>query len=256
MDYLQEIQTLLKRYDEIVLVTMVDHRGSAPQVDGAKAVFFEGDLLWGTVGGGKVEEAVKLEAKNLQSSPEKTIFKKWNLQKDIGMTCGGEVSFFFEKLGSEVLNIAVFGAGHVAQALVPQLLKLDCRVTWVDERSEWLDKAKEHPRLKKVLSNDPKSLVSELKTGSFIISMTPGHKFDVPVLEQAFHNGDQFPYIGCIGSNQKAQVIKSDLKKLGIEERDLERLFCPIGLKFGRNIPEEIAFSIVAQIITERDNLS
>ena len=83
--------------------------------------------------------------------------------------------------------------------------------------------------------------------------MTQGHKFDVPILHEAFIKGESFPYIGVIGSKQKAQVIKRDLLALGVLGRDLERLFCPIGLDFGTNVPEEIALSIAGQILTERD---
>lgn len=256
MDFSFELEKLIKSHGQVVLAILTSHRGSAPQVDGAKAIVSSSGLLWGTVGGGKVEEAVKKECIALLDSNKTTKSFKWNLQKDIGMTCGGEVSFYLEKFGSPGLNIAVFGAGHVAQALVPLLLKLNCQVTSIDSRPEWLEKLPKGHKLKKIQSANMDDHITCLPAGTFIISMTQGHKFDLPILKKALDKGEYFPYVGVIGSKQKAQVIKHDLLEQGVSANDLERLICPIGLDFGRNIPEEIAFSIIAQILQVRDRLS
>ncbi|MFT6069054.1 MAG: xanthine dehydrogenase accessory factor [Bacteriovoracaceae bacterium] len=256
LEFSRELDKFILSHGEVVLAIQTSHRGSAPQVDGAKAIIASGGLLWGTVGGGKVEQAIKKEGLDLLESKETTKSIKWNLQKDIGMTCGGEVSFFLEKFGKPNLEIAVFGAGHVAQAFVPLLLNLNCSVSSIDSRLEWLNKLPENEKLKKLHLEEMSSYIDELKPGTFIISMTQGHKFDLPILEKALKCGDKFPYVGVIGSKQKAQVIRQDLLSLGSCPNDLERLICPIGLDLGRNIPEEIAFSIIAQILQVRDRLS
>ena len=68
-------------------------------------------------------------------------FAEWNLQKDVGMTCGGVVSMFFENMLPKARwKIAVFGAGHVSQELIPLLLKLDCDVSCADPLIYWLNK--------------------------------------------------------------------------------------------------------------------
>lgn len=256
LDAYNELNKALEVHDELVLAIMVDHRGSAPQIDGAKAIISKTGLVYGTVGGGKIEQRVILESIELLSSTVATKFLKWNLQKDIGMTCGGEVSFYIEKYGSAKLDVAIFGAGHVSQALVPLLLKLNCRIKCIDSRPEWLEKLPNSEKLEKVCLETPFEYVSSLKKGSFLISMTQGHSFDLPILEKALKRREDFPYIGVIGSNQKAQVIKADLVSRGFSQCDLEHLICPIGLKFGSNVPEEIAFSIIAQILSKRDSLS
>jgi xanthine dehydrogenase accessory factor len=256
IDFSYKLETFIKTHGEVVLAILTSHRGSAPQVDGAKAIVSRDGLLWGTVGGGKVEEAVKKECRELLNSKEKTKSLKWNLQKDIGMTCGGEVDFYLEKFGVPEFEIAVFGAGHVAQALVPLILNLNCSLTVIDGREEWLNRLPVSPKLKIVHLKNMAQFVSDLAKGTFLISMTQGHSFDLPILEKAFERKSDFPYIGVIGSKQKAQVIKKDLLDKGVLASDLEYLTCPIGLDFGRNIPEEIAFSIIAQILQVRDRLS
>jgi xanthine dehydrogenase accessory factor len=95
------------------------------------------------VGGGKLEAkaialAQELLAKNENRKNCQLI--KWNLTKDVGMTCGGVVSLVFEVFAGAEWQIAVFGAGHVAQELVPLVTKLDCRAHCVDSRRDWLDK--------------------------------------------------------------------------------------------------------------------
>tara|TARA_Y100000590_G_scaffold263893_1_gene296358 strand:+ start:209764 stop:210540 length:777 start_codon:yes stop_codon:yes gene_type:complete len=253
IDFIKKMETAIENYGEVVLATMVSHRGSAPQIDGAKVIFTKEGLFWGSIGGGKIEHAVQIKSKEMLEENEANFFAKWNLQKDIGMTCGGEVSIFFEKFGKPKLKIAVFGAGHVSQSLIPLLLKLDCEVKCIDPRVDWIEKLPSHKKLEKVCIENSEDAIASLEKGTFIISMTQGHKYDVPILHKAFLKAADFPYIGVIGSKQKAQVIKADLKELGILEQDLERLFCPIGLNFGSNIPEEIAFSIIGQILTERE---
>src|SRR5687767_11572314 len=112
--------------------------------------------VFGTVGGGKIETRAIEEAKSLltDSAAPKTRFHQWSLEKDIGMTCGGTVRVYFEAFNVTRWNIVVFGAGHVAQALVPLLVQLDCRVTCIDPREEWLSRLPASPKLTKVLSAD------------------------------------------------------------------------------------------------------
>lgn len=254
--FIKELDYLLEKNTEVVLATMVKHVASAPGVDGAKVIVSKNGLQFGTVGGGKIEERVIDEAKSLLLKKSTTLFITWNLQREIGMTCGGEVSFFFEKFGRSHFEVAIFGAGHVAQALIPLLLKLDIFVSCIDSRKTWLDRLPDTPKLEKVLLDEPATYVDSLSSDTFILSITQGHKFDLPILEKAFNNVSKFPYIGAIGSDKKAQVLKHDLLTLGVNAPDLERLLCPLGQKFGSNSPVEISFSIIAQLLSERDRLA
>jgi xanthine dehydrogenase accessory factor len=235
-----------------ILITLVNHIGSSPQDVGAKAFASVSGLVTGTVGGGKIEARAISHAKEMLENKTKHDFKQWNLQTDIGMTCGGVVSFYFEEVDSQSdWHIAIFGAGHVSQQLTKLLCFLDCQLTVIDSRSEWLDKIPAHPRLTKRLEKNMADALSQLQSNCYIISVTMGHGFDLPILEKAMSEFN-FPYIGAIGSEQKAKVLKRDLLQKNINEKKVNSLYCPIGENFGSNDPAEIAFSIIAQLLKLR----
>lgn len=248
----------LSRFKEVgtivIVVTMVNARGSSPQDVGARIIIGQDGLLYGTIGGGKLEEKVIAHAKTMLSLDFKNDFREWNLQTDVGMTCGGVVGLFFEKIQlTSDWKIAVFGAGHVAQELVRLLLKLDCEITCIDPRMEWLEKLPEHSRLKKIQTDEMLSVLKSLSEKTFIALMTMGHAYDLPILVEAMKNYN-FPYIGVIGSDSKARVLKNDLLKNGVDQLKIEKLYCPIGERIGNNQPAEIAISIVAQLLKARDS--
>lgn len=235
-------------------VTLVDSVGSAPADRGAKMLVTHAGLVAGTVGGGKIEACALLEAqKILQASGSEPLFAQWNLQTDLGMTCGGIVRLFFEPFYIARWPIAVFGAGHVAQALIPVLLRLDCSLTCYDTRQEWLDRLPNSSKLRRICADDLASQVENLPDNAFVVLMTMGHSTDLPILRQLLVR--PFPYLGVIGSKSKAGALRNTLLKEGYSPEDCARLFCPIGLPLGSNHTHEIAISITAQLLQIRDNL-
>jgi len=239
-----------------VLVTLVEAIGSTPQDAAAKMLVTAKGLHFGTVGGGKVEAAaLKLAAELLEKGEAKPRFVSWTLKGDVGMTCGGSVKFYFEPhFGPGPWNIAVFGAGHVAQALIPVLTPLPCRVTCADSRSDWLDRLARAPNLRAVHADLPESLVPSLPDGTFLLVMTMGHSTDRPILRRALTERN-FPFIGVIGSSAKAEVLRRELIADGVSPEQASRFHCPVGLDFGTNHPHEIALSIAAQLLSERDRV-
>lgn len=240
------------------MVTLVDVLLSAPQEVGAKLLVTSQGLYGGTIGGGKLEAAAIRESLSMLATedlPPKMIFKnkllRLNLKRDLGMTCGGEVSLFFDAQLYHQWQIAIFGAGHVSQALVRVLLSLECQLTVIDERQDWLDKLPHDPKLKKVCLSPLAAYVPELPKETFVISMTQGHAHDLPVIHAVLERGVP-PYLGVIGSDSKARVLRRDLKDLGVPEDRILRMNCPIGLAFGSRSPYEIAISIAAQLLTVR----
>jgi xanthine dehydrogenase accessory factor len=242
----------------MVVVTQVSQRGSAPNDISSRIIIGKnGDILWGTVGGGKVEAHCKKLATEFLNSKEhvENQTHTWNLQKDIGMTCGGEVTMFFEiHKPQDRWEVAIFGAGHIAQELVRLLVRLDCHLTVADQREEWLAKLPEHKRMKKICTDDLASVVDTLSPNTFIASMTMGHASDVPVLTRALTKF-QFPYVGVIGSEAKRNRIEKDLLEKGVSPERIKEFFCPMGEEFGRNAPAEIALSVAAQLLKKRDHL-
>jgi xanthine dehydrogenase accessory factor len=253
-----------------VCVTMVEAVGSTPQDTGSKMLVTAEGLVTGTVGGGKVEfKAIQFAQQMLRGDrvqdagcgendpspqhPASSILLDWNLKRDVGMTCGGSVKLFFETYNYSEWRIVVFGAGHVAGAVVECLAAIDCHVTCVDPRAEWIERIPARPRLRKVQTSEPRALVAELPSDSFVVCMTMGHATDRPILEEIFRQGRQFPFLGVIGSRAKRAVLVKDLTTAGIALETAQQFHCPIGLELGTNQPGEIAVSVVAQLIQERD---
>jgi xanthine dehydrogenase accessory factor len=242
-----------------VTVTMVSSRGHAPQDPGAKALISSQGLEAGTVGGGKVEarciEDAKARLARAVESPDATRpeLVTWNLQRDIGMSCGGEVTYLFETHATTAWKIAIFGAGHVSQALVRTLSPLACRITVVDSRPEWLERLPHAPNIERILVAEPADGVEKVDPRSYFAVMTRGHATDVPVLRAIHAKIPDCAYVGVIGSDVKAIRIRSELKAEGLSPSFIEKLRCPMGLPFGGNDPSEMAISIAAEFLQERD---
>lgn len=240
---------------EIVVITLVDFKGSVPQTLGAKATVNLHGLFKGTVGGGKVEAKAVLFAQEILRKSDSPICQlvTWNLTSDVGMTCGGVVTFLFELSRPQAWKIVVFGAGHVAQELVPLLTRLNCFVTCIDSRAEWLDKIPQAENLVKKLAAEPCEIVKEFSEACFFILMTQGHATDLPILAEILKTRTNAPYVGVIGSKTKALSLKAHLKAMDFTEEKINKYHCPIGLDIGNNTPVEISYSVIAQVLQVRD---
>ncbi len=254
--FFEALNELAASGEPFVSVTVVDTLGSTPQDRGSKMLVTPAGRVHGTVGGGKIEARCIDEARQLLADPSapKTRFYQWSLNKDIGMTCGGVVRVYFEAFNVTRWNIVVFGAGHVAQALIDTLVKLDCRITCIDPRPEWLARIAESPKLTKVQSADMPAEVAKIPDGSFVVLMSMGHTTDKPVLLEILRTRT-FPYLGVIGSDAKAKRLRQDIAEAGLPEEKQRAFFCPVGLEIGSDSPQEIAISVAAQMLQERDRL-
>lgn len=255
--YVERLAELARTGAPFVSVTMVDAVGSTPQDAGSKMLVTAEGLHSGTVGGGKIENkaigfAQEMLRADAADAPSNKLVE-WNLQRDVGMTCGGVVTLYFESYNRADWRIIVFGAGHVAAAVISCLGPLHCQITCIDPRAQWLDKIPEVPGLKKIECAEPRSLVESLPSDAFVICMTMGHASDRPILEEVFRQQRRFPFLGVIGSNAKRKVLERELKAAGISADRIHEFHCPIGLPLGNNQPEEIAISVVAQLLQERD---
>lgn len=256
----EQLVSLEREGTSFVLVTLVEALGSTPQDTGAKMLVTLAGRHAGTVGGGKVEaQAIAFAQEMLApTAPDagQSRFVTWTLKTDVGMTCGGSVKFYFEPhlAAGTAWPIVIFGAGHISQALLRVLLPLPCAITVCDPRPEWLDQLPRARNLQIVQHENPAELVPTLPDRAFLLCMTKGHSSDRPILERALTERS-FPFIGVIGSAAKAAVLRRELQAAGISAERAAQFHCPVGLDFGSNHPHEIALSIAAQLLTERDRL-
>ena len=152
------------------------------------------------------------------------------------------------------LELIIFGAGHVGQAtgLIAAIMGYD--VTVVDDREEFAARSRfPDPRIN-LLACDYGSAAERLNisTSTAVVIVTRGHQYDELCLKNVI--GSSADYIGMIGSRKRVLSVFKKLASEGVSERDLERVHAPIGLRIGARSPQEIAVSILAEIIDHVNN--
>ena len=251
---MKKLAEFLKQGKAAVSVILVETSGSTPQDAGSKMLVTAEGLAFGSIGGGEVEYLAIKQAQNMLDPhhSQHTQLLQWNLNKDIGMTCGGTVKLYFERVHRVPWAIAIFGAGHIANVLIPMLLHLECQITCFDSRKDWLEKLPTSSQLTCVHSENLAEHVCTISPKAFVLLMTQGHATDFPILKKFLETRQQ-PYLGVIGSPSKAHLLKRQLQDHGMAQEKCQNFTCPMGLPFGSNHPYEIALSISAQLIERRD---
>jgi xanthine dehydrogenase accessory factor len=157
------------------------------------------------------------------------------------------VQVFIEPLGTEWV-LVVFGAGHVAQPLVRLARRVGLRVIVADDRADYANRDR-FPDAEQVLVDDLGRLARTIELGpsSYVVIVTRGHEHDREVLAHVIARNPG--YIGMIGSRAKVARVFADLRKQGVLDDRLEAVHAPIGLDVGAETPEEIAVSIIAEIL-------
>ena len=260
-EYLVQAGRLAERGIAFVTVTLVEPEGHVPQDIGAKAIVTAEGLAWGTVGGGRleakaIEHAREMLTRSLGTDGAPMAIKpelvRYELARDLNMVCGGAATLFYEVATASAWNIVVFGAGHVAQATVALLATFHCNLLCIDPRQEWIDRLPSRPNLRTIVAAQPADVVATLPSGAFVLCMTQGHATDLPIVRELLRE-NRFAFVGAIGSEPKARTMRSALLKEGLDEGLVAAIRCPLGLPFGSNAPAEIAVSIAAQLLEQRD---
>jgi xanthine dehydrogenase accessory factor len=233
----------------VVVVTQV--RGSAPREAGVRMIVSGGELVWGTIGGGKLErQAIGRAGELLAAGGSVTESADYTLGEDIGQCCGGAVTLFYETFPWIERSIAIFGAGHVAQALAGLHDYLGVAVQLIDSREE----EEIRPRLPverawKITCVDcPEEEVDELPAGALVLIMTHDHAIDLAILERVLARGG-FPYVGVIGSDRKWKRFEQRLLQRGFSPEVIESVHCPIGASKTSKQPRAIAISVAAELL-------
>jgi xanthine dehydrogenase accessory factor len=250
-------------HEPAVLVSVTATQGSAPRAAGAwMAVFADGVL--GTVGGGHLEFEAIAQARRRLLIGEGEAMRRFALGPGLGQCCGGAMQLRFEpvraadipalqsRLAPQLAPLALFGGGHVGQALVDALAPLPYAVRWIDSRDEIfpaqlpLNVTSEH-------SDPVHGAVRDLAPGSCVLIMSFSHAEDLDVVAaclRRLREHDDLPYIGLIGSNAKWATFRHRLEERGFSGVELARVTCPIGLPgIQGKQPAVIAASVAAQIL-------
>ena len=247
-NWISALAELQQQGEPCVLVTIIEEQGSTPRNSGSKMVISAAHAF-DTIGGGHLEyKAMQIAREMLGSGKQDTHLQRFSLGASLGQCCGGVTVLLFEPMGQVQAHIAVFGAGHVARALVPLLASLPCRVRWIDSRAQEFP-ALIPPGVQKIITEEPVDEVETLPAGCFCIVMTHNHALDLE-LSAALLKRNDFTYFGLIGSKTKRVKFEHRLRERGISASHLQRMRCPMGLSEVKGkLPVEIAISIAGEII-------
>jgi xanthine dehydrogenase accessory factor len=212
----------------------------------------DGTIL-GSIGGGSLEAQVCKEAIKVMGENRSTVLRFDLTGKEVaeeGMICGGNMEVFVEPILPEPC-LFIFGGGHISLFLAKMGKMVGLKVVVIDDRPEFANPER-FPEADEVIAQDVPLAFPRLSTNkaSYIAIVTRGHLQDETVLEWAAKT--DAAYIGMIGSRKKNQAVFSHLKARGIPEKRLKEVHAPIGLNINAKTPEEIAVSIVAEIIKAR----
>ncbi|HED13394.1 MAG TPA: xanthine dehydrogenase accessory protein XdhC [Gammaproteobacteria bacterium] len=230
-----------------VLVTILGAHGSTPCNAGTKMVITR-EQSFASIGGGNLEfQAINRARCMLEERGPAQVLEHVLLGADLGQCCGGSTSLLFERLQPTQVRIALFGAGHIGQALLPILATLPVQLFWIDERTELLQLSG-LPNINQI-SEAPIPWISQLPAGVFYLVMTHSHALDLVIVEAVLQRGDA-AFLGLIGSVTKSRRFRLQLRQKGFTKEQIKQLHCPLGLTTvpGKS-PAEIAVSIAGEVI-------
>jgi len=235
------------------LVTVVSTRGSTPQKAGARMLVHADGRIVGTIGGGCLEAEMTRRARQaiVDRRAELASYDLTPAEAgEDGLVCGGRMQVFIEPIeGTPVL--CLFGAGHVAQPLSRMARACGFRVEVADDRAKFAN-AERFPDADLLVVDDFPSAAARMTLGpnTFAVVVTRGHQGDAVALESALKHDLRF--IGLLGSRTKIVHIFAALAEKGVASERLATVHAPLGLEIGAQTPEEIAVSILAEMIAVR----
>ena len=240
----------LDRGEEVALVTIVASTGSTPQRVGAKMLVYADGRTVGTIGGGCYENDAFWKAREAIKA-RRPLNVKYELNDDIaeetGLVCGGQMEVFIEPVESAP-DVYIFGAGHVGYCLARMAHDTGFRVHVIDDREKFADASRFDAGTDVIVDDIPTWLAAHtLPPAAYAVVVTRGHKHDLDALRALAPAN--LRYVGLIGSRAKVKRIYDQLRLEGLPPDALARVHAPIGLDIGAITPQEIAVSILAELI-------
>jgi len=249
LELYEEMVQLTRRGEAFVLATVVASSGSSPRKAGAKLLIRRDGSLLGSVGGGRVEKE-SVEAALTAFADETPRILEFVLTEENGFACGGSMSLYIEPQGHRPL-LVMFGAGHVGRAVTSLAHGCGFRVVVVDERPECAIEAL-IPGADQVICLPVEKAVDQLQPGAadYAVIATPGHQSDFAAVRGCL--ATRVGFIGLLGSRRKRETLLKTLEDEGFAAEQLNRVITPVGVDIGAQTPEELAVSIIGQLIARR----
>ena len=255
MDVFEELVEMRRQGRKAALCTIVEVEGSIPSFQSAKMLIRDDGSMVGTIGGGCTEAEVWTAAREVMET-EKPRMLSFRLNQqaayDNGLICGGQLNVYIEPV-LPIPTAYVFGGGHISKSLSKVASLAGFRTVVVDDREAYAN-AERFPEAVETIAEDYEAVFPRLEVteSTYIVIVTRGHKDDMTVLRWAAQT--EARYVAMIGSKRKTIEVVKHLLGEGVPLDRLERIHAPMGFDIGAVTPEEIAVSVVAEMIHHRRN--
>jgi xanthine dehydrogenase accessory factor len=231
-----------------VLATVVATRGFTPQKGGAHMLIAASGETWGTIGGGAIEQEVLDRARALLARGGSERLDR-HLTQELGMCCGGAMSVFLEVV-ERCPRLVIFGAGHIAKPLASIAAGCGFDVTVVDGRADWASQERFPWARLEVCAPEDFARDWRGDGDEFVVITTHDHALDQKLVQALLER--PLGFLGMIGSIPKQRKFALRLKARGFSDEQIARVRTPLGLDIGARTPEEIAVSVVAELVAVR----
>ncbi|MDG6901397.1 MAG: XdhC family protein [Nitrososphaerota archaeon] len=247
-DFYSYVSEKINHGTRVVVASVLETDGSVPRGQGTKMAIPENGPVWGTIGGGCVEKYVVREAKFVLQDGT-TRVEEFDLGDDswsgIGMSCGGKVKMMLE-LVEPPERLIIFGSGGISVGCAQVGNMLGYKVIVLDPFA-----TKEAFPGAEVQSQGVLQRIREMTMTPFdnVLILTE-HRYDIEALQAVLHSKVRF--IGMIGSKNRVNASYKELVKAGESVEKLLAVYAPVGLDLGAVTQQEIAVSIMAEVINAR----
>ncbi len=249
----EAITEAVRRREAVAVATIVQTRGSTPRQVGTKMLIRPDGTIIGTVGGGGLEAGIIESAQEALGEGKSRLvhygLRADTYEEDLGI-CGGDLDVFIDVIAPQV-TLLLIGAGHVAIPLAELAHFVGIRTVVLDDRAEYANRDR-FPQAEEVLVEEFEAItdVVDITPSTWIVIATRSHESDAAALKAVV--GSPAAYIGMLGSRRKVGLIFKALQEAGVGEEELARVYAPVGLNLGAETPEEIAISIMAEMLMLR----
>ena len=249
----QAVARLERDGESGALCAITRSRGSTPRRAGSKMLVYEDARFIGTVGGGEVESRVIREALEAikDGRPRVLSYDMVNPAEGDPGVCGGQLEVYVEPILAKPV-LLIIGGGHVGRALAHLARWLNFRVAVSDDRVEFCT-PEANPDAEIFYPVKMAALPEQMKINrhTYIVLTTRGVAVDIEGLPELLNT--PAAYIGVIGSRRRWTVTRKALLDAGVSEEAVRKVVSPIGLELNAETPEEIAVSIMAEILMLRN---
>lgn len=256
MDQIQILERLIELRaggEPVALCTVIASEGSTPRHSGSKLLVLADGNFMGSVGGGEMEHLVLAHALNAlkDGKPRRVVYNLVDPERGDPGVCGGTVEVYVEPFLPEP-TLVVVGGGHVGKAVAHLGKWLGFRIAVSDDRPEFCtpeanpDADAFYPVPLSELSNHLR-----ITSQTYLVLTTRGVSVDVAGLPALLNS--EAAYIGAIGSKRRWTTALKQLREQGVSDDRLARVHSPIGIELNAETPEEIAVSILAEIVMLRN---